>query len=237
MAKIKVESQSTGTGIYTLKTGTASTNYSATLPDATGTLSTEKLTTKGDLEVYGTAPDRLAVGTNDYLLTADSTAANGVAWKAAAGGGLYASVAIICDEKATLVDGGTFTSGAWRTRDLNTEISDADGIVSISTNQFTLQAGTYTIHARAPFYKTDQTAARLQNITDGTTTQEGSTSFSRDTTGEQIENFIDSVFTIAGAKAFEIQQRGLTTVSTTGFGNDNKHTDSIYTVVTILKHS
>jgi len=87
MAKIKVESQSTGTGIYTLKTGTASTNYSATLPDATGTLSTEKLTTKGDLEVYGTAPDRLAVGTNDYLLTADSTAANGVAWKAAAGGG------------------------------------------------------------------------------------------------------------------------------------------------------
>ena len=45
------------------------------------------LTTKGDLEVFGTAQTRLAVGANDYVLTADSTAANGVAWKASAGGG------------------------------------------------------------------------------------------------------------------------------------------------------
>ena len=28
--------------------------------------------------------------------------------------------AIICDQKANDTDGGTFTSGAWRTRDLNT---------------------------------------------------------------------------------------------------------------------
>jgi hypothetical protein len=44
-------------------------------------------TTKGDLIVSdGTDNVRLAVGTNDYVLTADSTAASGVAWKAAAGG-------------------------------------------------------------------------------------------------------------------------------------------------------
>ena len=40
-----------------------------------------KLTTKGDLLVTtGSAFNRLAVGTNAYVLTADSTATNGVAW-------------------------------------------------------------------------------------------------------------------------------------------------------------
>ena len=40
------------------------------------------LTTKGDLLVTtGSVLDRLAVGTNDYALLADSSATNGVAWK------------------------------------------------------------------------------------------------------------------------------------------------------------
>ena len=43
------------------------------------------LTTKGDLLVYNTVDSetRLPVGINDLVLTADSTATNGVAWKAA----------------------------------------------------------------------------------------------------------------------------------------------------------
>jgi len=45
------------------------------------------LTTKGDIIVSnGTNNIRLAVGTNDYVLTADSTAAGGVAWKVGGGG-------------------------------------------------------------------------------------------------------------------------------------------------------
>ena len=45
------------------------------------------LTTKGDLIVSsGSNNVRLGVGTNDYVLTADSTATNGIAWKAATGG-------------------------------------------------------------------------------------------------------------------------------------------------------
>lgn len=45
------------------------------------------LTTKGDMLVYGTDNDRLPVGTNDYVLTADSAQPLGVKWAAAAGGG------------------------------------------------------------------------------------------------------------------------------------------------------
>jgi hypothetical protein len=34
------------------------------------------------------------------------------------------SVAVICDAKSSSTTGGTFTSGAWRVRDLNTEVSN-----------------------------------------------------------------------------------------------------------------
>jgi hypothetical protein len=44
----------------------------------------DKLTTKGDLLVYNTVDSetRLPVGTNDYVLTANSSATNGVDWQA-----------------------------------------------------------------------------------------------------------------------------------------------------------
>jgi len=43
------------------------------------------LTTKGDLYGYSTTDARVAVGTNGTVLTADSTAATGVAWAAGSG--------------------------------------------------------------------------------------------------------------------------------------------------------
>ena len=55
------------------------------------------VTTKGDLIVGdGTDNVRLAVGTNDYVLTADSAEATGVKWAAAGGGG---SSTLVIDNK------------------------------------------------------------------------------------------------------------------------------------------
>ena len=44
------------------------------------------LTTKGDLYTYAAADARLPVGTDGYVLTADSAEATGLKWAAASGG-------------------------------------------------------------------------------------------------------------------------------------------------------
>lgn len=67
-----------------------------------------ELTTKGDLLAYSTEETRLAAGTNDQVLTVDSTAATGLAWKTpSSGGGLNAYGRIFTDATSSLVAGST----------------------------------------------------------------------------------------------------------------------------------
>ena len=144
------------------------------------------------------------------------------------GGGLYASVAIIADEKAISAVGGANASGAFRTRELNTELADPDGIVSILSDQFTLQAGTYLIESRSSLNANANAAhARIRNITDGVTEIVG-------TLVSQADGGIDlvGIMTIAAAKVFELQVRSSGSSSDFSFFSDEV---SIFNVVKITK--
>lgn len=152
--------------------------------------------------------------------------------------GKFASYAVICDQKALGTDGGTFTAGAWRTRDLNTELIDADGIVSISSNQFTLQAGSYFIEALVPAYKTNRHMIQLyQTSGSATNIQEGTSMYAVNSyQGFNVAHLFARV-TISGATTYEIQHYGEITESTYGFGIGTDLSTEIYTVVKIFKEA
>ena len=193
--------------------------------------------TDGQIITYDASGDPVAVGpgTDGQVLT--STGAGSPPAFEDAGGGLYSSVAILADQKASNTHGGTFTSGAWRTRDLNTEISDVDGIVSISSNQFTLQAGTYTIEWACTTMETNNSITQLYNVTDTSTVTTGFSHYTFAGGSVQSGDGGSAVTTIGGAKAFEIRNHCGTTVGGYGFGHRIDTTTNTYCIVKILKHA
>ena len=108
----------------------------------------DKLTTKGDLLVYNTVDSetRMGVGTNDYVLVADSTATNGVDWKQIVDAGIDASAGI----DATKIADGTVTDTEFQyvgglTSDAQTQLdgkSATTGNASIATVG-TVSSGTW----------------------------------------------------------------------------------------------
>ena len=195
-----------------------------------------KFIADGSVDLYYDNSKKLATTSTGVDITGAVTV-NG----SALASGLYASVAIICDEKAYNVSGGTFTSGAWRTRDLNTEVSDADGIVSISSNQFTLAAGTYTIDWSAPAYAVNFHTTVLYDITNSLFKQTGMAIHCSNPNDVYGVSSGSATVTISGSTAYEIRHQCSRTQSGNGFGVDvgfNGGLDkSIYTIVKILKHS
>ena len=155
--------------------------------------------------------------------------------------GLYGSYAILADIKSSATaGGGTLTSGDWRTRDINTEVSDPDGIVSISSNQFTLQAGTYRILANVPAYQTNRHQSALYNVTDTSYVQFGSTEYTGSGDNVNSISILRSRFTISGAKDFEIRHRCQTTETTYGMGvglGDYWTGSSMFMVLEIFKET
>lgn len=141
-------------------------------------------------------------------------------------------VAYVKDVKSSGVGGGTFTSGAWQTRDLNN--LSGDNFLSVSSNQFTLTPGKYDVEITAPAYEVNFHQARLQNITDAIRQILGSVSYSESGASGNVSNIsrIVGSFELSSQKVFEVQHR-CTTSGT--FGNAGSIADEIYTQVKITK--
>ena len=155
------------------------------------------------------------------------------------GFGKFASYAIIADQKATDVAGGSSSTGTFNTRDLNTELADPDGIVTISSNQFTLQAGSYLIRASAPAYKAARHQILINNVTDSAVAAVGQPEYCGG--GESVGNraFAAGRVTITSAKVFDIRHRVGNAETTYGLGVDANYDlqPNIYTIVEIFKEA
>ena len=167
---------------------------------------------------------------NDVAVTVRLSAAAVLALIDATLPTLPATEVYVRDEKAQNTDSGTFTSGAFQTRDLNVIQSDLGSLASLAANQLTLLSGTYICNIQCPAYQVQRHQTRLQNITDGVTTLVGTSTRANPGDIQSNKSFIIGLFQIAASKVFEVQHQCSATRANDGFGERANFTTEVYTV-------
>lgn len=144
---------------------------------------------------------------------------------------------LLADEKASATDGGGCTSGSWFTRALTTEQRNTISGASLSSNQFTLPAGTYRVTASAPGHRVDQLQARLYNVTDAAVVAYGTSEYASSAGSyTSARSDLTTVVSITASKAFRIEFRCNTTRATNGLGVGSGFGNTeIYTTAEITK--
>ena len=146
-------------------------------------------------------------------------------------------IMIVRDEKSSGTEAGTFTSGAWRTRDLNDVIFNAiDGAsLGASDNRVTLPAGVFLVTASAPGFDVDRHQIKLVNITNSSDLIIGSSSQTSAADTVQTNTLLVGVITLTEAKALEVQHQCTTTRAVNGFGIAGSFGVEVYTQIKIEK--
>ena len=144
--------------------------------------------------------------------------------------------AVVREAQVANTDGGTFTASAtWEIRTLNNYIIDTNSIVSLASNQFTLQIGKYIIKASAPAYKVDSHQIYLYDTDLASAVSVGTTAFSAAADGVMTRSELAFYISAASEKVYEIRHRCGTTRATDGRGKAGNLTSEVYTVVEIYK--
>lgn len=157
---------------------------------------------------------------------------------AVSGGGGGGDYILIQDQESQNTAGGNFTSGAWRTRTLNTIVANVGSHASLSSNQITLAAGTYRVNASAPAYFVGRHQTRLYDITNSAVLVIGSSEFSTTavSSASATRSIIQGRFTLAGSTVIEVQHQCETTNSAgKGLGVESNFTTEIYTSVELVR--
>lgn len=211
---------------------TAAADYGRVQQSGIGYVNAAAAVTRGDaLQTHTVAKQAAVIISGVYLL--------GKALETTSGAGLVLALIRIAqtteqyvclqDQKAQNTASGTFTSGAWRTRDLQTEVSDVWGLASLSSNVIALQPGTYRARWSCPaFGGVVRHQCRLQNTSD---------TISYNGTPEALAGSVsnrshgEARFRITAAKNFELQHQCATTVATNGFGLAGNFTTEVYSEI------
>ncbi len=147
----------------------------------------------------------------------------------------FQSWAILAHTAAQGTEGDSLTTGSWVNRTLNTELYDPDGIVSLSSNQFTLSAGTYIILAAVPFHGTNRSQSRIYNVTTSsavTTVLFQSVRSNDLNTTTSVEFGLGYITVSSGTNTFRLQSQ----VSTAAYGGRFANfSTEVYTLMLIIK--
>ncbi len=129
---------------------------------------------------------------------------------------------ILADQKSSGTAGGTFTSGSFVTRVLNTVVTDPASLVTLVSNAFTFTSGGW-IEWQCPSYNVNVTNTRLYNVTDSAVVEYGSNHYSG--TGA---NSLGGSAVVSG-KQYRIEHRCQTTKTGNGLGVNTSWGTETYT--------
>lgn len=126
----------------------------------------------------------------------------------------------VVDRKAANTAGGTFTHAGWRTRTLNTVLTNLipEAQPDTTNNKIILPPATYIAMIRAPAYGVADHRARLRDTTTNTTLLIGSSSNSSTSAVGVTDSIIRGQFTIKRYTTIELQHYCSSTQATNGFG-------------------
>jgi hypothetical protein len=135
--------------------------------------------------------------------------------------------------------GGTFTTGAWRTRVLNTSMINNVAGASLASSQLTLPAGTYAAEAFAAVgVNVGVHQTRIQDITGAATLLTGLV-LRAPTAGSGASGIgpssLAGEFTLTTSSAIELQHRCSVTEATVGFGYAGSFTTEVYSRLIVWK--
>jgi len=207
-------------------------------PASAGSVATDAIwDAAGDLAVGSgsNAAAKLSKGSDGQVLSVDPSD-HAVKWMSG-GGGLYDAYLCYADEKAQNTQSGTFTSGAWRTRTLNTERADTAAIGTLSSNEVTLPAGTYRVLAHCPAYQTNRHQARLYDVTGAAALVIGMPGLALSGAIQDSVSTIQGRFTLSVESAIRLEHWATTSMSNQGFGIEGNITTEVYAVLELWRES
>jgi len=140
-------------------------------------------------------------------------------------------LAIITDEKAINVNGGTATAGSWITRELNTR-NDPNNLVSLAGNTITIAvAGDYYICGRSLFWQTGVTSLRLKK--NGIAIAYALTGYS--ISGGQSSTTLTALTTLGIGDTLTLEFQCQTTKSVDGLGIYNPYGIGVFSIIELWK--
>jgi hypothetical protein len=179
----------------------------------------------GDI-LYATSVTTLAKLPKGSALQALRMNAGATAPEWAGGGG--APDAVMEDQKASGTNGGSFNSGSWITRTLNTEVRDPFGLISLASNQFTPTVDGW-VEWECPAQEVERHQSRLFNVTDAVAVQSGTSAIDSHNNEPSVTISAGGGAVEAG-KTYRIEHR-CSTGSATGFGTASGFGTEVYTRV------
>ena len=148
---------------------------------------------------------------------------------------------VLSDKKVSGSAGGTFASGTWVTRTLNSIDGADQTFCTLSSNVFTLPPGKYTIEGTAPGFNCGAHQCRIINNDTNEVLINGTCEYTA-SSSVQTRSFIKHSFEITAQTSYILQHRCGTTSSTSGLGKSTGFGTSgvlseVYSNLIITKHA